>query len=120
MPYTICLTNDDGPNSTGLQNLAIAIAKEFKLVVVVPDGQRSATGKSLTLNTPLRVVRRKTIDGIELYTHSGTPADSIVVAKSMFDDIDLIVSGINSGANLGYQSMLTSGTVGAAFEAAFS
>ncbi|MGY5876670.1 MAG: 5'/3'-nucleotidase SurE [Candidatus Thorarchaeota archaeon] len=120
MTYKICLTNDDGPNSTGLQRLASIIAKEFDLVVVVPEGQRSATGKSLTLNTPLRVVKRKKMDGIELYTHTGTPADSVIVAKSLFKDIDLFVSGINPGANLGYQSMLTSGTVGAAFEAAFS
>ncbi len=119
MTYKICLTNDDGPNSMGMQNLASSIAKEFELVVVVPDSQRSATGKSLTLNTPLRVVKRRKMNGIDLYTHTGSPADSVVVASSMFKDIDLFVSGINSGGNLGYQSMLTSGTVGAAFEAAF-
>lgn len=115
---SICLTNDDGPYSQGLLKLAEKLAEFSDLTVVVPEGQRSATGKSLTLNRPLRVADRGNTNGYRLITHDGTPADSVVLAVSFVEDIDLFVSGINSGANIGYQSMFTSGTVGAAFEAA--
>ncbi len=115
----VCLTNDDGFNSQGLQELARAIRSEMEVVIVVPDGQRSATGKGLTLNQPIRIAEREVLSGIRLVVHTGTPADSVIIAKSFCNNIDLIVSGINSGANLGYQSMFTSGTVGAVFEAAF-
>ncbi len=98
--------------------LAEKIAEFAELTVCVPEGQRSATGKSLTLNRPLRVTDRGMDNGYRLITHDGTPADSVVLAVSFVDDIDLFVSGINSGANIGYQSMFTSGTVGAAYEAA--
>ncbi|MFW9846707.1 MAG: 5'/3'-nucleotidase SurE, partial [Candidatus Thorarchaeota archaeon] len=74
--------------------------------------------KALTLNRPLRVKRTRSINGFEMITHDGAPADSVVIARGLIEDIDLFVSGINSGANLGYQSMLTSGTVGATIEAA--
>lgn len=116
--YHICLTNDDGPHSEGLMKLAQAISKSYNLTVVVPDGQRSATGKALTLNRPLRVNDHGSARGYRRVTHDGTPADSVVIASRFVNDIDLFVSGINAGANVGYQSMLTSGTVGAAFEAA--
>ncbi|TFG04867.1 5'/3'-nucleotidase SurE, partial [Candidatus Thorarchaeota archaeon] len=85
---------------------------------VVPDGQRSATGKALTLNRPLRVRDHGIDAGYRRVTHDGTPADSVVIASYFVKDVDLFISGINAGANVGYQSMLTSGTVGAAFEAA--
>ncbi|MHA1908523.1 MAG: 5'/3'-nucleotidase SurE [Candidatus Thorarchaeota archaeon] len=114
----VCLTNDDGPYSQGLLKLAEKIAEFAELAVVVPEGQRSATGKSLTLNRPLRVTDRGIENGYRLITHDGTPADSVILAVSLVEDIDLFVSGINSGANIGYQSMYTSGTVGAAYEAA--
>jgi len=114
----VCLTNDDGPYSIGLQKLAEKISETQDLVVVTPNAQRSATGKSLTLNRPLRVLEDHEINGYRLVTHDGTPADSVVLADSMLEEIDLFVSGINAGGNLGYQSLLTSGTVGAAIEAA--
>ncbi|TFG12461.1 5'/3'-nucleotidase SurE [Candidatus Thorarchaeota archaeon] len=114
----VCLTNDDGPYSIGLQKLAEKISERQNLVVVTPNAQRSATGKSLTLNRPLRVLENHEINGYRLITHDGTPADSVVLADSMLEEIELFVSGINAGGNLGYQSLLTSGTVGAAMEAA--
>ncbi|MFW9908304.1 MAG: 5'/3'-nucleotidase SurE [Candidatus Thorarchaeota archaeon] len=115
--HKVCLTNDDGPYSQGMLKLADKIAEFAELTVVVPEGQRSATGKSLTLNRPLRVTERGKTRGYRLITHDGTPADSVVLAAHFLETIDLFVSGINSGANIGYQSMFTSGTVGAAFEA---
>ena len=115
----ICLVNDDGPSITGFVKLAEALSEEYELSIVVPAGQRSASSKSLTFNAPLRIEKRHSTDFTEFYTHSGTPADSVLIANSLIKDIDLFVSGINPGANLGYQSIMTSGTVGAAIEAAF-
>ena len=116
--YKVCLTNDDGPRSEGMLKLAEVLSEVVELIVVVPDGQRSATGKTLTLKRPIRVTEKHDQNGYQFVTHDGSPADSVILAQAFYDDIDLIISGINSGANVGYQSMLTSGTVGAAFEAA--
>lgn len=116
--YKVCLTNDDGPRSEGMLKLAEVLIKSVELVVVVPDGQRSATGKSLTLKRPIRITEKHEMNGYQFVSHDGAPADSVILAQAFFDDIDLVISGINSGANVGYQSMLTSGTVGATFEAA--
>lgn len=116
--HKICLTNDDGPSSVGMLSLADCLREFSELVVIVPDGQRSATGKSLTLNRPLRVSEHKNNEKFRMITHDGTPADSVVLATRFMDRIDLVVSGINAGGNIGYQSMFTSGTVGAVLEAA--
>ncbi|MCF2136259.1 MAG: 5'/3'-nucleotidase SurE [Candidatus Thorarchaeota archaeon] len=115
--HKVCLTNDDGPQSEGLLALAETLSEVVELTVIVPDGQRSATGKALTLNRPLRATEIKS-DRYRLITHDGTPADSVVLADWFAKDTQLFISGINAGANVGYQSMLTSGTVGAAMEAA--
>ena len=114
----VCLTNDDGPRSEGLLKLAEVLSKDVELFVVVPDSQRSASGKALTLTRPIRITEQHKLNGYSFVTHDGAPADSVILAESFYEDIDLFVSGPNTGANLGYQSMLTSGTVGAAFEAA--
>ncbi|MHA2601990.1 MAG: 5'/3'-nucleotidase SurE [Candidatus Thorarchaeota archaeon SMTZ1-83] len=114
----ICLTNDDGSESTALMTLAEILSPHAEVVIVVPDRERSASGKALTLNRPIRLKKRANTDGIEMIIHDGSPADSVVLARCLVEDIDIFVSGINAGANLGYQSMLTSGTVGAALEAA--
>ncbi len=114
----IVMTNDDGHSSKGLTALAKQLAKKYRVTIVVPNSQRSATGKALTLNQPLRIYDRGKVDGYQLITHDGTPADSVILAKEFVDSIDFFVSGINMGANLGYQSMATSGTVGAIVEAA--
>lgn len=116
--YKVCLTNDDGPRSEGMLELAKELSKTMELIVVVPDGQRSATGKTLTLKRPIRITEKHENNGYQFITHDGSPADSVILAQAFYEDIDLVISGINSGANVGYQSMLTSGTVGAAFEAA--
>ncbi len=114
----ICLTNDDGAHSIGLLKLAEKLSEHYDLTVIVPETQMSATGKSLTINRPLRVRDNKNADGYRLITHDGTPADSVILAQVFTDKIDIFISGINAGGNTGYHSMLTSGTVGAAFEAA--
>ncbi len=116
--YKVCLTNDDGPRSEGMLKLAEVLSETTELIVVVPDGQRSATGKSLTLKRPIRITEKHEKNGYQFVSHDGAPADSVILAQAFYENIDLLISGINSGANVGYQSMLTSGTVGAAFEAA--
>lgn len=116
--HKICLTNDDGPASPGLLSLAEHLKDTADLIVVVPDGQRSASGKGQTLNRPLRVTHDANAIGYRMITHDGLPADSVVMAQHFAKNLDLFVSGINAGANAGYQSILTSGTVGAAIEAA--
>jgi 5'-nucleotidase len=115
--YKVCLTNDDGPNSAGLRILAYTLNQSMDLVVIVPDSQRSGIGKALTFNHPLRITENE-VNGCRQITHSGTPADSVYVAREFAKKIDLFISGINTGANVGYQSMLTSGTVGVVMEAA--
>jgi 5'-nucleotidase len=98
--------------------LAEKLNETMELIVVVPDGQRSATGKTLTLKRPIRVTEKHDNNGYQFVSHDGAPADSVILAEAFYKGIDLVVSGINAGANVGYQSMLTSGTVGAALEAA--
>jgi 5'-nucleotidase len=116
--YRVCLTNDDGPRSDGLLRLAEKLSKEVELFVIVPDGQRSATGKALTLKRPIRITEQHDKNGYSFVSHDGFPADSVILGESFYDNVDLFISGPNTGANVGYQSMLTSGTLGAAFEAA--
>ncbi len=115
----LLLVNDDGINAEGIQTLAKELEKEYELTIVAPDDQRSASGHSITLRKPI-VVKRVKIEGIksETYTISGTPADCVRVAldKIVKDPLDLVVSGINVGVNLG-ADVLYSGTVSAAIEA---
>lgn len=114
---TVCLTNDDGPNSIGLLRLAETLAQEVEVTVVVPSEQRSGVGKALTLGHPIRILNDSKRGNYRIITHDGFPADSVIIALSMIKKIDLFVSGVNSGANVGYHRMLTSGTVGAILEA---
>ena len=116
---TVCLVNDDGPESMGLLRLAEALSSSMNVIVIVPNGQRSGTSKALTLDRPIRINERTDTEHFRFIVHDGLPADSVVLALSMLDKVDLFISGINAGANLGYHRMLTSGTVGAVLEAAF-
>ena len=72
--YSIVLANDDGPHSEGLLELARRLDESYDLTVVVPDAQRSATGKALTFNRPLRVTQRDRDDGLKFSHYSITPS----------------------------------------------
>lgn len=115
----ILLTNDDGIYSSGLCALYEALVDEHEVHVVAPDSERSAVGHAITVVDPLRahVVKR----GNETYgwAVSGTPADCVKLAvlELIKQPIDLVISGINPGANVGI-NVLYSGTVSAATEAA--
>ena len=115
----VLLTNDDGIQADGLQALrrALAALDDVRVEVVAPDGNRSAMGRSITTRRPLWVEEIDFGDGSSGYATDGTPVDCVRLALSLIDDFtpDLIVAGINHGANLG-DDITYSGTVAAAFE----
>lgn len=112
----ILISNDDGYLSTGIIALTDALEQVADVVVVAPDRNRSAASSSLTLHTPLRVSRVAS----NRYKVDGTPSDCVHLALTGFLDHepDLVVSGINHGANLG-DDVIYSGTVAAALEGRF-
>lgn len=109
----ILLSNDDGYLATGLNVLAEALESVGDLVVVAPDRNYSGASNSLTLHTPLRVHQ---LDD-NRYFVTGTPSDCVHMALSglLDEDPDIVISGINHGANLG-DDVIYSGTVAAAME----
>ncbi|MDP2228274.1 MAG: 5'/3'-nucleotidase SurE [Moraxellaceae bacterium] len=110
------LSNDDGVHAPGLAALAEALAQIGAVTVVAPDSERSAYSSALTLDRPLRPVQETN----GFWSVNGTPADCVHLALNGFLDFepDLVVSGINAGANLG-DDTLYSGTVAAALEGRF-
>jgi len=112
----ILVSNDDGYLATGINALTEALELVADVVVVAPDRNRSAASSSLTLHTPLRVSQV----GKNRYMVDGTPSDCVHLALTGFLDYepDLVVSGINHGANLG-DDVIYSGTVAAALEGRF-
>jgi 5'-nucleotidase len=112
----ILISNDDGYLATGINALTDALERVADVVVVAPDRNRSAASSSLTLDRPLRVSKH----GENRYSVDGTPSDCVHLALTGFLDHepDLVVSGINHGANLG-DDVIYSGTVAAAMEGRF-
>ncbi len=110
------LSNDDGYQAPGLSSLANALKKLGKVTVVAPDRDRSGASNSLTLDAPLRV----NSDNRGFYYVNGTPTDCVHLAITglLDEEPDMVISGINSGANLG-DDVLYSGTVAAAMEGRF-
>ncbi len=110
---TILITNDDGIHSPGIEALKQAMSQLGRSVIIAPDRDNSAASHSLTMNRPLRVIRL----AVDNYTVNGTPTDCVAVAlkKLLPHQPDLLVSGINTGANLG-DDISYSGTVSAAIE----
>lgn len=114
MKPKILVCNDDGIHGPGLPALIAAMRKIGKVTVSVPDHERSADSHSLTLHKPIRV--RRQAPGI--YALNGSPADCarFGILEILKEDVDLVVSGINRGYNLG-EDVIYSGTVAAAMEA---
>ncbi len=115
----ILLTNDDGIQAEGLLALKRAVESLGEVFVVAPDRPRSASGHSITLHKPLRLHKTKLADGSTAYSSNGTPADCVTLGRGvvMEEKCDLVISGINPDANLGWDTSY-SGTVSAAAEAA--
>jgi 5'-nucleotidase len=109
----ILLTNDDGIKATGLEVLESAVKKLGKVYVVAPSKNQSASSHSFTLRKPIKICQIKK----NWYSVSGTPTDCVLAAHhGLFKKtINLIISGINDGPNMG-DDVLYSGTVAAAIE----
>ncbi len=112
----ILVSNDDGYQAEGIQCLAKTLADIAEICVVAPDRNRSGASNSLTLDNPIRA--NKANNGY--YFVDGTPTDCVHLAITglLEQEPDMVVSGINSGANMG-DDVLYSGTVAAAMEGRF-
>src|SRR4051812_43119529 len=115
----VLLTNDDGIEATGLRVMRQALLEVpgMELAVIAPDSNRSATARSITTREPLWVDEVTFEDGGVGYATDGTPVDCVRFAALGLVEFEpeLIVSGINHGANLG-DDITYSGTVAAALE----
>ena len=109
----ILVSNDDGYDAPGITALATALSSLAEITVVAPSRNRSATSNSITVDRPLRITQADN----GFYFVDGTPADCVHLAVTGFLDFrpDLVVSGVNDGANLG-DDTIYSGTVAAAME----
>ena len=117
----ILVTNDDGIDADGLWALAKELQSVGTVTVVAPDRDQSGTGTSITMRNPIRLIKVKSLlDGVNAYSVDGTPADSVILALryAVKGAVDLVVSGINEGPNLGNDTYI-SGTVGAALQGYF-
>ena len=112
----ILLSNDDGYTSPGIRELYHLLSKQHEVTIVAPDQNRSGASNSLTLDQPLRATEKE--PGI--FCVNGTPTDCVHLAITglLQQEPDMVISGINSGANMG-DDVLYSGTVAAAMEGRF-
>ena len=112
----ILISNDDGIEAIGIRVLADSMRGLGAVTIVAPDKNRSGASNSLTLDAPIRIEEMET----GVYRVSGTPTDCVHVALTglLDEDPDIVVSGINAGANLG-DDVIYSGTVAAAMEGRF-
>ncbi len=112
----LLLANDDGVRAPGIKALFEELKSNYKTTIIAPLEERSTTGHSLTLDKPLRLEKLEP----DIYGCSGFPGDCILMGLHVMKDRrpNLVISGINRGANLG-QDLYYSGTVAAAREATF-
>jgi len=112
----ILVSNDDGYQAKGIRVLAAALAEIAEITVVAPDRNRSGASNSLTLDSPIRAYTAD--DGF--ISVDGTPTDCVHLAITglLESEPDMVVSGINAGANMG-DDVLYSGTIAAAMEGRF-
>lgn len=115
----IVITNDDGVHSVGIAAAAEAVCTLGRVIIVAPSTQKSGVGRSLSLFEPIRVSKTR-INDHEAYAIGGTPTDAVIIAEYAIlkRKPDLLISGINIGENVSTESVMTSGTVGAALEGA--
>lgn len=114
---TILVSNDDGFFAPGIYALWEAMSKIGNVTVVAPDSEKSAVGHAITITDPIRVQEVSGKNGYNGFAVKGTPADCVKLACSALMEIkpDIVVSGINAGANMG-NDIIYSGTVSAATE----
>jgi 5'-nucleotidase len=112
----ILISNDDGYKADGIIQLAKSLSEIAEVIVVAPSGNKSAASSSLTIGKPLKPIQIKK----NVYAIDATPSDCVHLALCGFikESIDLVVTGINFGANLG-DDVIYSGTVAGAIEGRF-
>jgi len=117
-PPSILVTNDDGVSAPGLAALADALSSVGQVTILAPSRNWSASGHVKTMHKPLRVDEVTLPNGVPALATDGAPSDAVALAFLGLVDppIDLVVSGINRGGNLGHD-VTYSGTVTAAMEA---
>jgi 5'-nucleotidase len=115
----VLVTNDDGVMAPGLQVLAQELRKTYQVTILAPDRNWSASGHVKTMHRPLRVSDVILGDGTHALASDGAPSDCVALAMLglIENPVDIVVSGINPNANIGYD-VTYSGTVTAAMEAA--
>jgi 5'-nucleotidase len=112
----ILVSNDDGVYSPGIAALARSATKFGDVRVVAPDVEQSSAGHAITASRPVRFRPTHIFDDIEAYRVDGTPADCVALGINQWDRVDVVLSGINLGLNLG-NSTWHSGTLAAAKQA---
>jgi 5'-nucleotidase len=112
----ILVSNDDGVYSPGIAALARRAAKFGDVRVVAPDVEQSSAGHAITASRPVRFRPTRIFDEIEAYRVNGTPADCVALGINQWDHVDVVLSGINLGLNLG-NATWHSGTLAAAKQA---
>ncbi len=113
----ILVTNDDGIYSPGIAALARVASKFGEVRVVAPDVEQSSMGHAITATRPLHYKRSPiTFEGIEAHRVNGTPADCVALGTHLWEKVDVVLSGVNLGTNLG-NAMWHSGTLAGAKQA---
>ena len=112
----ILVSNDDGYQAEGIKQLTLALGEIAEVIIVAPNENKSAASSSLTIGKPLKPIQIEH----NIYSIDATPSDCVHLALCGFikDPIDLVVTGINLGANLG-DDVIYSGTVAGAIEGRF-
>src|SRR4051812_3405308 len=117
MKMRILIANDDGIYSPGIASLAKVASRFGDVRIVAPDVEQSSMGHAITSSRPLRYRRTPLPGGFEAYRVNGTPADCVALGSFLWQRVDLVLSGINLGPNLG-SAIWHSGTLAAAKQAA--
>lgn len=112
----ILVSNDDGIYSPGIAALARAAQELGEVRVVAPDVEQSSAGHAITSSRPVRYRPTAIFENIEAYRVNGTPADCVALGLHMWEEVDVVLSGINLGPNLG-NATWHSGTLAAAKQA---
>src|SRR5438874_7486165 len=116
MKSRILICNDDGIYSPGIASLAKVASRFGDVRIVAPDVEQSSMSHAITSTRPIRF-KKVAIDGLDAYRVNGTPADCVALGTHYWGHVDLVLSGINLGTNLG-NAVWHSGTLAAAKQAA--
>jgi 5'-nucleotidase len=112
----ILITNDDGVYSPGIAALAQVASRFGETRIVAPDVEMSSASASITASRPVSY-KRTPLPGVEAYRVNGTPSDCVMLGTTLWDKVDVVLSGINIGTNLG-NAIWHSGTLAGAKQAA--